>query len=425
MSLFAAGLLVYCETAKTAWNEATKDRKTTMAREEGGITRSTDYQRDRAPTSPIFADPEAHGHARAEGEGPAHSVADATPSQISADKLVDWAINQCVPACRKLLHNCQTSADVKTIQSELKYIGTLIVGALKDEEVAVPNLLQSSKTSMHQLTTSPSEPSMFGNATMKALTNSLSLVDSLLERLETVDSVTPEVLKDIVATVQKIAWKIEACGFFRSESQSLRVHDTIFDSKFQSSSLGNMVVKVSPPGIPKLQVIVEHGRSKTISIPLQPKLPQVKKEPSKLGAKHLPKRHSSFITLKTRETVSLSEHDVVRLGLRNVSLSTPFLEGEITGDVSSSELAPPSPQVTDDKISVAVHEEKANSAHRTPHISVPPVLKSDLETESQDSSNSSDDEPEAVKSDLATTSSTTSSSSRDSSLQQRLNVSRI
>ena len=398
-----------------------------MAREEGG---NTNYHRDRAPTSPIFADQEASyddacGPDEAEGEGPTHSVGDTAHSQPSADKLIDWAINQCIPACRNLLDNCQTSADVKIIQSELKSIGTVVMGALKDEEAAAPILLQRSKASLSQLATSSSETSMFGDATLKALTNALSLIESLLERLETIDCVTPEVLKDIVATVQKIAWKVEACGFFKSESQPLKVHDAIFDSRFQSSSLGDMLVRASPPDIPKLQVIVEHGLSETISIPLRPKLPQVKNEPAKLEAKHLPQKHNSVIKMKTRETVCLSECDVARLGLQNISLSTSFRRGEITGDVNSSEHSA-TPHVASGKTTVAMHEEETHSVHQTPQISAPPILKSDSETESQgDSSHSSDNEPEVVKSDSTTTSSITSSSSGDSSLQRRLMVKRF
>ena len=398
-----------------------------MAREEGG---NTNYHRDRAPTSPIFADQEASyddacGPDEAEGEGPTHSVGDTAHSQPSADKLIDWAINQCIPACRNLLDNCQTSADVKIIQSELKSIGTVVMGALKDEEAAAPILLQRSKASLSQLATSSSETSMFGDATLKALTNALSLIESLLERLETIDCVTPEVLKDIVATVQKIAWKVEACGFFKSESQPLKVHDAIFDSRFQSSSLGDMLVRASPPDIPKLQVIVEHGLSETISILLRPKLPQVKNEPAKLEAKHLPQKHNSVIKMKTRETVCLSECDVARLGLQNISLSTSFRRGEITGDVNSSEHSA-TPHVASGKTTVAMHEEETHSVHQTPQISAPPILKSDSETESQgDSSHSSDNEPEVVKSDSTTTSSITSSSSGDSSLQRRLKVKRF
>ena len=396
-----------------------------MAREvhEAGI-RVAEYQCDRAPTLPMSGDSETSCIHGAEGEGPIPSVSDTTcvRSWTSSDKLAEWAMNKFVPACHNLLDNCRTSTICTNFKSELQHIGTLIMNVLEQEEVTVPII--SSEASMQSLTPSSSKPSIFCNATIKAMTNSISLIDSLLEKLETKDCVTPEILKEVVVTVQKITWKIEACGFFRSENQSLKVHDAVFNRRFLASNLGDMLIKASPPDIPKLQAFVEGGRSRAISMPLQPKpkvLSQTKNE-SGADPEYLPQRtytHSSAFLSKTQETISLSEHDILQLGLQlheEANLSTQFLEGEKTGDVDSSKLG--AQQIIYSKLGVVYDEEAIISS-----------------TETQDTLHSSCDEPEIVKSDLASTVATTSSTSissgsssdftGDTSLQQRQDVKRI
>ena len=221
-------------------------------------------------------------------------------------KLVDWAYNVFVPACRTLLHHCaEEKTELSVIQSHLRNLSNSI-GYFCTEQQKMSNLLSlnrgitmsistdrfarfstlavrgsstnsnnnngpSFSTKLSSSSTLSTASSGFESQVCQAdrsyavkVLRSVSqlLIAPLLQQAET--GFTQELYKAIVTVVQKISWKVEACLSFNNSGTEFEIHTEIFDEE-QILKVREMMMKALPPEEPKLKSAALGSRSNSMS----------------------------------------------------------------------------------------------------------------------------------------------------------------
>lgn len=221
-------------------------------------------------------------------------------------KLVDWAYNVFVPACRTLLHHCaEEKTELSVIQSHLRNLSNSI-GYFCTEQQKMSNLLSlnrgitmsistdrfarfstlavrgsstnSNNNNGPSFSTKLSSSSTLSTASsgfesqvcqtdrsyaVKVLRSvSQLLIAPLLQQAET--GFTQELYKAIVTAVQKISWKVEACLSFNNSGTEFEIHTEIFDEE-QILKVREMMMKALPPEEPKLKSAALGSRSNSMS----------------------------------------------------------------------------------------------------------------------------------------------------------------
>ena len=221
-------------------------------------------------------------------------------------KLVDWAYNVFVPACRTLLHHCAgKNTELSVIQSHLRNLSNSI-GYFCTEQQKISNMLSlnrgitmsistdrfarfstlavrgtsrnSNNNNGPSLSTKLSSSSTVSTASsgfesqlcqtdrsyaVKILRSvSQLLIAPLLQQAET--GFSQELYKAIVIALQKISWKVEACLSFNNSGTEFEIHTEIFDED-QILKVREMMMKALPPEEPKLKSAALGSRSNSMS----------------------------------------------------------------------------------------------------------------------------------------------------------------
>lgn len=218
-------------------------------------------------------------------------------------KLVDWAYNVFVPACKTLLYHCadgdsselssgQIIADLRSLSNTINYFCTeqqRLSGQLRFNVRGISSSLstdrfqklRNSKNFDQRLvngnTASMSSDSASASSSgfedshydrsyaVKILRSvSQSLIAPLLRDSES--GFTPDLYKSIVQAIQKIAWKVEACLSFNDPTKDFNIYSQIYNEENESIIRG-MMIQALPPEEPKLQSSVgRSSRSGSLSV---------------------------------------------------------------------------------------------------------------------------------------------------------------
>ena len=188
-------------------------------------------------------------------------------------KLVDWALNVYVPACRTLLQRCAAKkVDAKKVLSDLRNLANTVnffcTEHQKQNEIRSTHGMSPSHSSVaaidaprsHNtspilprsrllpsplpLSLSPTPQESEASVAVKVLRSvSSSLLYPLLEEADR--GFSKELYKDIVVAIQKISWKVEACLTYNNQGEEYNVHKRIFDVK-QTGLVGSMMTALPP-----------------------------------------------------------------------------------------------------------------------------------------------------------------------------------
>ncbi len=223
-------------------------------------------------------------------------------------KLVDWAFNVFVPACRTMLFHCaEDTVDAQQIQLDLRNLSNLI-GFFFNEHQRISTLMHphrrlkqshsaSNFSKLEKMDERVAEPSASPNNTSRTSMSSNSSAgfdgaDSLAERSyavkvlrsisasliapllkEAMQGFTPALYKSMVVAIQKISWKVEACLSFTNcapDGMKVDIHAKIFDSE-HAMKVSDMMIKTLPPEEPKLQMVAPGGRLGSFSASAAPR----------------------------------------------------------------------------------------------------------------------------------------------------------
>ena len=191
----------------------------------------------------------------------------------SEKKLVDWALNVYVPACRTLLQRCGAKkVDAKKVLSDLRNLSNTVnffcTEHQKLNEIRSTHSMSPSHSSVagmdaprsHNtspilprsrllpspvpLSLSPTPQESEASVAVKVLRSvSSSLLHPLLEGAD--NGFTKDFYRDIVVAIQKISWKVEACLTYNNQGEEYNVHRSIFDVK-QTALVGGMMTALPP-----------------------------------------------------------------------------------------------------------------------------------------------------------------------------------
>ena len=218
-------------------------------------------------------------------------------------KLVDWAYNVFVPACKTLLHRCadgdnselssgQIIADLRSLSNTINYFCTeqqRLSGQLRFNVRGVssslstdrfhrlrnsknfdPRLINGNTASMSSDSASASssgfEDSHYDRSYAVKILRSVSqsLIAPLLHDSES--GFTSDLYKSIVQAIQKIAWKVEACLSFNDPTKDFHIYSQIYNEESETTVRG-MMIRALPPEEPKLQSSVgRSSRSGSLSV---------------------------------------------------------------------------------------------------------------------------------------------------------------
>ena len=205
-------------------------------------------------------------------------------------KLVDWAYNVFIPACRTLLDHCIVGGEIERnlnlIQSDLRNLSNIINYFCSEQQrlsgvlrVQIKGITQSISTDRFaKLGIDKSKTLQFGSSSSNASLSSesssgfdghdnrsyavkvlrsvsQSLIAPLLTEAEL--GFTHELYKSIVQALQKISWKVEACLSFNDPSRDFKIHTKIFDEE-QTNKVREMMIGAVPPEEPKIKSAVTH-----------------------------------------------------------------------------------------------------------------------------------------------------------------------
>lgn len=185
-------------------------------------------------------------------------------------KLVDWALNVYVPACRTLLQRCAAKkVDAKKVLADLRNLSNTVnffcTEHQKQNEIRSTHGMSPSHSSVDAprshntspimprsrllpspipLSLSPTPQESEASVAVKVLRSvSSSLLHPLLEVAD--NGFSKELYRDIVVAIQKISWKVEACLTYNNQGEECNVHKRIFDAK-QTSLVGSMMTALPP-----------------------------------------------------------------------------------------------------------------------------------------------------------------------------------
>ena len=215
---------------------------------------------------------------------------------VHDEKLVDWAFNVFLPACRTLLCHCAEEEELRasSIQYDLRNLSNTIdyfcteqqklSGILKSrgmmtlslstdrfQRLAANRFKTLRNNSSMSATGEPgsnadpseSEDQYDRGYAVKILRSvSQSLIAPLLHDAER--GFTQELYKSIVQAIQKISWKVEACLSFNQPGKDYVIHSEIFDAE-NTDRLRAMMIGALPPEEPKLPPAPRGARSNSIS----------------------------------------------------------------------------------------------------------------------------------------------------------------
>lgn len=267
-------------------------------------------------------------------------------------KLVDWAFNVFVPACRTMLFHCaEETVDAKQIQLDLRNLSNLI-GFFCNEHQRISTLMRPHKrlkqsrsasnfsklevvddkmtaANLNSARTSISSNSSYDASdslaersyAVKVLRGiSASLIAPLLK--EAIQGFSLELHKSLVVAIQKISWKVEACLSFTNctpEGVDIDIHGKIFDSE-HSQRVSNMMIKTLPPEEPRLQMAAPGGRHASLSAAIAPRTSppehplETSSSPSPVSEKkfHRETNRPGGIVFEANEPLSAGLHELTQ-----------------------------------------------------------------------------------------------------------------
>lgn len=189
-------------------------------------------------------------------------------------KLVDWAVNVYVPACKSLLQHCAAKKVVPSkVQADLRNLANTVTYFCNEHQERsnfshrglspsksfgeIPDAVAHAEPSQHLLSpTRPRRPDHSESDSSVAVKVIRSVSSSLLHPLlgEAARGFSSELYKDIVSAIQKISWKVEAC--LTSVDENFSIHKEIFDPH-QTLIVGTMMTAL-PPEEPKIHSSPAH-----------------------------------------------------------------------------------------------------------------------------------------------------------------------